>query len=155
MTIAEYRGSAAPSMAARLSALAGLPERIPLWPVQLSARLAVAHVFWNSAQTKLASWEVTRQLFAYEYALPLLDPDTAAVLGTATELAGSVMLALGLLARLGALMLIGVVAVIQLFVFPGSWGEHLLWFSLLALVLVRGAGVVSIDAIATRFIARR
>ncbi|MEX0408276.1 DoxX family protein [Aquibium sp. LZ166] len=154
MTTAEIRMSHAP-LTARLSTYARLPERVPFWAVQLTGRIAVAHVFWNSAQTKLASWEVTRQLFAYEYALPLIDPDIAAVLGTAAELAGSVMLALGLFARFGALMLIGVVATIQLFVFPENWGDHLLWFALLALILVRGAGAVSIDAIAARVLSRR
>ena len=154
MTTAEIRMSHAP-LTARLSTYARLPERVPFWAVQLTGRIAVAHVFWNSAQTKLASWEVTRQLFAYEYALPLIDPDIAAVLGTAAELAGSVMLALGLFARFGALMLIGVVATIQLFVFPENWGDHLLFVSLLALILVRGAGAVSIDAIAARVLSRR
>ncbi len=40
-----------------------LPERIPFSLVQLAARLAISHVFWQSAQTKLASWPVTLQLF--------------------------------------------------------------------------------------------
>lgn len=55
------------------------------------------------------------------------------------------MLFLGLFSRLGALMLLGVVAVIQIFVYPGHWGEHLMWSSLLLLILARGAGVLSLD----------
>lgn len=147
--------SAGRGLASQFRMLVKQADRIPLSLVQLSARLAVAHVFWNSAQSKLASWPITQQLFAYEYNLPLIDPNTAAVLGTATELAGAVLLALGLFARLGALMLLGVVAVIQLFVFPGHWGEHLLWASLLALVVARGAGVVSLDHLADRAIQAR
>ncbi|TIQ42725.1 MAG: DoxX family protein, partial [Mesorhizobium sp.] len=61
-----------------------------------------------------------------------------------------VLLFLGLFSRLGALMLLGVVSVIQIFVFPESWAEHLLWASLLLLVLTRGAGVFSIDRLADR-----
>jgi putative oxidoreductase len=135
------------------SALA-LADRIPLSLVQLAARAAVAHVFWQSAQTKLASWPVTLQLFAMEYRLPLLDPAIAAPLATAAEIAGAALIFFGLFARLGALMLLGVVATIQIFVYPGSWAEHLLWASLLLLVLARGAGVVSLDHIGGRLFGR-
>jgi putative oxidoreductase len=128
----------------------GLADRIPLALVQLASRLAVAHVFWNSAQSKLASWPVTQQLFAMEYHLPLLSPEIAAPLATATELGGAVFLALGLFSRLASLALLGVVAVIQLFVFPGNWGEHSVWASLLLLILARGAGTVSLDHLATK-----
>jgi putative oxidoreductase len=131
--------------------LIGLANRIPLSLVQLAARLSVAHVFWNSAQSKLASWPVTQQLFAMEYHVPLLPPDVAAPLATATEVAGSVLLTVGLLSRGAALALLGVVAVIQLFVFPENWGEHALWASLLLLIVARGAGVLSLDWIVNRY----
>lgn len=131
--------------------LLNLAEKIPLSIAQLASRVAVAHVFWNSAQSKLASWPITQQLFAMEYQVPILPPDIAAVLATAAELGGAVLLFLGLFARLGALALLGVVAVIQLFVFPGSWGDHLLWASLLFLILARGAGNISIDYLARRY----
>jgi putative oxidoreductase len=128
-----------------------LTESIPLSVVQLSARIAVAHVFWASAQSKLASWPVTQQLFAMEYKVPLLPPDIAASLATATELGGAILVFLGLFTRIGALALLGVVAVIQLFVFPGNWGEHLVWASLLLLLVARGAGVVSLDHLAKTY----
>ncbi|WP_240547116.1 DoxX family protein [Mesorhizobium tianshanense] len=132
-----------------------LPERIPLSLVQLASRIAVAHVFWQSAQTKLASWPVTLQLFANEYNLPFVDPSIAAPLATTAEITGSVLLFLGLLSRLGALMLLGVVSVIQIFVFPENWAEHLLWASLLSLVLARGAGAFSFDRLVDWAFARR
>ena len=135
------------------SGLLNLAEKIPLSFVQLASRVAVANVFWNSAQSKLASWPVTQQLFAMEYQVPVLPPDIAAVLATAAELSGAVLLFLGLFARLGALALLGVVAVIQLFVFPGSWGEHLLWASLLFLILARGPGTISVDYLVRRYFA--
>jgi putative oxidoreductase len=128
-------------------------DRIPLSPLQLISRLAIAHVFWNSAQSKLASWPVTEQLFAMEYNVPLLPPEIAAPLATATELVGSILLAFGLLARFGAVALLGVVAVIQLFVFPGNWGEHLVWASLLLFIVLRGAGTFSLDHLIGRYFA--
>ncbi|QFI69302.1 DoxX family protein [Sinorhizobium alkalisoli] len=123
---------------------------LPLSIVQLAARIAVAEVFWQSAQTKLASWPVTLQLFAFEYRVPLIDPGLAAVLATAAELSGAVMVALGVLSRLAALMLLGVVATIQIFVYPGHWAEHLMWASLLLLILSRGAGFLSVDHLVAR-----
>jgi putative oxidoreductase len=131
-----------------------LADSIPLSLVQLAARVAVAHVFWQSAQTKLASWPVTLQLFAMEYRLPLIDPAVAAPLATAAEITGSVLIFFGLFARLGALALLGVTATIQIFVYPQNWAEHLLWASLLLLILARGAGVVSLDHIAGRLFRR-
>ncbi|MCV3205701.1 DoxX family protein [Mesorhizobium sp. YC-39] len=130
------------------------PEHIPFSLIQSAARVAVAHVFWQSAQSKLASWPVTLQLFANEYNLPLIDPSIAAPLATAAELTGSVLIFLGLFSRLAALMLLGVVSVIQIFVYPENWAEHLLWASLLLLVLTRGAGVLSLDRLAERLFDR-
>jgi putative oxidoreductase len=127
-------------------------DSIPLSVIQLAARLAIANVFWNSAQSKLLSWPVTLQLFAMEYRVPLLPPEIAAPLATATELTGAVLVFLGLVTRLGALALLGIVATIQIFVYPGHWGEHLLWASLLGLLLARGAGIVSLDYLGRRLV---
>ena len=132
----------------------GLAERIPFSIVQLAARVAVAHVFWSSAQSKLASWPITIQLFAMEYRLPILPPEIAAPLATAAELTGAVLLFFGLLTRFGALILLGVTATIQVFVYPGHWAEHLMWTSALLLLLARGAGRISVDHAAKTFFRR-
>jgi putative oxidoreductase len=134
--------------------LVTLAERIPLSLVQLVTRLAVAHVFWASAQSKLASWPITIQLFAMEYRLPLLPPELAAPLATAAELTGSVLVLLGLLTRIGALILLGVTTTIQIFVYPGNWPDHLLWASGLLLLIARGGGILSLDYLAARFFRR-
>jgi putative oxidoreductase len=139
---------------AAYAALLRLAERIPLSVVQLAGRVAIFHVFWNSAQSKLASWPVTLQLFTLEYRVPLLPPDVAAVLATAAELGGAILIILGLFTRFAALALLGLVAVIQLFVFAGNWAEHLLWASLLLLFVARGAGAFSLDHLALRFLTR-
>jgi putative oxidoreductase len=48
------------------------------------------------------------------------------------------------------------IAVIQVFVYPNAWSDHLMWASALLLVLTRGAGVFSLDhVIATVQAARR
>jgi putative oxidoreductase len=131
-----------------------LADRIPLSIVQFASRVAIAHVFWSSAQSKLASWPITIQLFAMEYRIPVLPPDVAAFLGTAAELTGSVLVFLGLFTRFGALILLGVVTMIQTLVYPGHWAEHLLWASLLGLLLARGAGMISLDYIAKHLFTR-
>jgi putative oxidoreductase len=155
MTTFEAAPMDRPSFSAILANIVSIPERIPLSLVQLVTRIAVGHVFWASAQSKLASWPVTLQLFALEYRVPVLPPDLAASLATTAELSGSVLLFAGLLTRLAALQLLGVVAVIQLFVFPGNWPEHLLWTSGLLLLLARGPGKVSLDYVAWRLLTRR
>ena len=75
-------------LVARYESALALADRIPLSLVQLAARVSVAHVFWQSAQSKLASWPVTLQLFAMEYRIPVLDPAVAAPLATAAEITG-------------------------------------------------------------------
>ncbi|MBX4886427.1 DoxX family protein [Rhizobium bangladeshense] len=123
---------------------------VPLSLVQLVSRVAVAHVFWQSSQSKLASWQVTVQLFTLEYQLPVIDPGVAAVLATTAEVSGSVLMFLGLFSRPAALMLLCVISTIQFLVYPQNWPDHLLWTAPLLLILARGAGTVSIDYVAAR-----
>ena len=119
--------------------------RLPLSIIQLMARLAVAGVFWRSGMVKIASWEQTVALFQDEYQVPLLPPEIAAMLGTALELACPVLLFFGFASRLGALGLLGMTFVIEVFVYPNNWPEHLTWATLLLIVLTRGPGPVSLD----------
>ena len=77
--------------------------------------------------------------------VPLLDPTLAARLAVFNELTFPVLIALGLATRLATLPLLGMVAVIQTFIYPNAWHEHLLWTSVLAVLLTRGPGVFSLD----------
>ena len=120
-------------------------EATPLSIVQLLARLGVAAVFFKSGLTKIASWEFTLMLFRDEYPVPLLPPEIAAPIATATELSMPVLLVLGLFTRLATMPLLGMIVVIQLFVYPDSWAEHLNWIALLLLILTRGPGAISLD----------
>jgi putative oxidoreductase len=52
---------------------------------------------------------------------------------------------LGLLARVGALGLLGMTAVIEIFVYPDAWPTHLSWAGLLLPILARGPGKMSLD----------
>lgn len=122
----------------------------PMSVIELGLRVGVGMVFWKSAMTKLASWDITIQLFADEYALPVLPPEVAAYMGTTVEILGAVLLILGLGARFGALALLGLTATIQLLVYPENWPDHLFWASALLLVLTRGAGKLSLDHVIAR-----
>lgn len=119
--------------------------RFPLPLLQLMFRLAVASVFLKAGLNKLASWEFTVQLFADEYKVPVLPPEMAATMATSFEIGCSVLLIAGLATRLAALPLLGMIAVIQTFVYPGAYAEHLTWASLLLFLLTRGGGRWSLD----------
>ena len=119
--------------------------RFPLPLLQLMFRLAVATVFIKAGLVKIASWETTVQLFADEYKVPLLSPEHAATMAATFELGCSALLILGLATRLATLPLLGMIAVIQTFVYPHAYAEHLTWASLLLFLLTRGAGPWSLD----------
>jgi putative oxidoreductase len=52
---------------------------------------------------------------------------------------------LGLATRLATLPLLGMLAVIQTFVYPNAWSDHLTWGSILLFLLTRGGGALSLD----------
>lgn len=119
--------------------------RFPLPLLQLLFRLAVAAVFLKAGLNKLASWELTVQLFADEYKVPVLSPDMAAAMATTFEIGCSMLLIAGLGTRLATLPLLGMIAVIQTFVYPSAYSEHLTWASILLFLLTRGGGHWSLD----------
>jgi putative oxidoreductase len=129
----------------RLSTLLGRLEHFPLSILQLALRIGVGTVFFRSGLLKIDSWEFTIQLFRDEYQVPLLDPVLAARLATFVELGVPPLLFVGLATRLATLPLLGMIAVIQLLVYPNAWSDHLLWASALVFVLTRGPGTLSVD----------
>ena len=128
-----------------LSRAVGALRRVPLALIQVLFRLAIAAVFLKAGLNKLASWELTVQLFADEYKVPLLPPDVAATMAAGFEVGCSILLVLGLATRLATLPLLGMIAVIQTFVYPGAYAEHLTWASILLFLFTRGAGPWSVD----------
>jgi putative oxidoreductase len=120
-------------------------ERLPLSVIQLAMRVAVGSVFFNSGLLKIRSWEFAIKLFEDEYKVPFIDPTLAARLATFNELVFPAFLFLGLATRLATLPLLGMTLVIQTFVYPQAWTEHLLWASVLVFLLTRGPGALSLD----------
>jgi putative oxidoreductase len=123
--------------------------------VDLLIRVLVASVFFKSGLTKIASWSSTVSLFENEYAVPLLPPEVAALLGTGVEMFFPVLLALGLGSRFAAavLFVFNIIAVIS---YPdlGEVGlkDHQMWGLLLLVTLLHGPGRLSLDhLIARRF----
>ena len=121
--------------------------RFPLSVVQLLFRLAIASVFLEAGLNKLGGWEFTVQLFADEYRVPVLPPELAAVMATTTEIGCSLLLVAGLGTRLATLPLLGMIAVIQTFVYPGAYAEHLTRASILLYLLTRGGGAHAVDRV--------
>lgn len=115
----------------------------------LLARLGIAAVFFQSGRTKVEGWlsisDGTYELFRTEYALPLIPPELAAHAATYSEHLFPVLLLLGLFTRPAALALLGMTAVIQIFVYPDAWPTHLSWAALLIPLIARGGGALSLD----------
>ena len=128
---------------------------LPLSVLQLMARFSMAIVFWRSGQTKIANWDLTLQLFTNEYKVPVLPPEIAAPMAAAVELSTPILLVLGLFTRLATLPMIAMTLVIQIFVYPQSWADHLAWMTFLLLLLTRGPGVISLDYLIGKYFARR
>ena len=126
-----------------------VPEAIML----LFVRVALAGIFWRSGRSKVeeGSWfqisDSTYFLFSEEYSAVPLPSDFAAVMATMSEHVFPILLVLGLLTRLSAAALIGMTMVIQIFVYPEAWWSvHMLWVALALVLIVRGGGSLSVDA---------
>ncbi len=125
-------------------------ERLPMAVLLLAIRIGVGMVFFKAGLLKYRSWEFTVLLFRDEYQVPVLPPELAARMAMAFELTLPVLLFLGLGARLATLPLLGMLAVIQTFVYPNAWADHLFWGGALALILTRGPGALSVDHLIVR-----
>jgi putative oxidoreductase len=119
--------------------------KIPLSVHQLLFRLAIVGVFLRAGLNKIASWESTLALFRDEYRVPVLSPEVAAVMASSIEVGCSTLLLVGLATRVATLPMLGMIATIQLFVYPHAWPEHLTWVSILVFLLTRGGGTLSLD----------
>ena len=142
-------------------------ERIPHSLVALCARVGIGATFWLSGQTKIEGlvldpvgmhaefgWprlsEGALELFRSEYALPLIPPELAAPLAAFSEHLFPLMLLLGLGTRYAALALLGMTAVIEIFVYPLAWPTHAVWAACLLYLVARGGGAFSLDHLLAR-----
>ena len=132
----------------------GWLERVPVALPALVLRLGVALVFWRSGLTKLPFGnDMTTLLFEEEYRVPILPPAAAAYLATAIELVVPWMLVIGIGTRLGAAILLAETLVIEIFVYPENYPDHLLWAGPLIYLILRGPGACSIDHLIRRHVA--
>jgi putative oxidoreductase len=145
-----HSGGALAPLFRPVRALYATLERVPLSLMQLLMRIGIGSVFLNAGLLKYRSWELTLLLFRDEYKVPLADPALMARVATFNELVFSTLLIVGLGTRLATLPFFGMIVTIQLFVYPNAWVEHLVWTSILLVLLTRGGGTLSIDHLFVR-----
>ena len=122
-------------------------------------RIYVGWQFFKAGLLKLENWDSTIFLFQYEYRVPLLGSETAAVLGTFGELVFPVMLWAGLAVRLSAigLQFVNIMAVVSYahVIFNPEFGtgalkDHLYWGLMLVVIMIYGPGRASLDYLLIR-----
>jgi putative oxidoreductase len=138
------------ALTARLDALQPL--------VALGTRLWVSWQFLKAGLLKVQDWDTTLYLFRDEYRVPLLSAEAAAVAGTVGEIVFPVLLALGLLGRVGAIGLflvnaLAVVAYAHVLLqegFEAAVAQHYLWGFMLLVLAVYGNGPLALDRLLGR-----
>src|SRR5712692_7896855 len=125
--------------------------RFPLSIILLAGRVGVGATFFKAGLLKYNSFEFAVKLFQEEYRVPLIDPAVAARIAMVQELTLPILLFLGLATRIATIPLLGMIAVIQTFVYPNAYNEHLVWGAILVLLLTRGPGVFSVDYLIGRY----
>ncbi|EIL95506.1 MAG: DoxX family protein [Rhodanobacter sp.] len=125
--------------------------------VLLLMRVWVALAFWHAGLVKFDDPYGTKFLFNTMYQVPLLSPDTAALLGTWIELIAPWLLGLGLAARPTAafLFVYNIIVVISYpslwprgfwaGLFGGDFNDHKIWAMMLLAVIAWGPERLSLD----------
>ena len=129
---------------------------IMLHGFDLMVRLYLLKVFFQSGLTKIQSWQSTLDLFAYEYSVPLLSPEVAAIMGTGGELILPVLLLAGLMTRPAAIGLFVLNAVAayayaltDFYNFTGML-DHILWGAMILVYILYGPSPLSIDSLLSK-----
>lgn len=123
--------------------------------LDLIIRIYVANIFFVSGWSKFqnflnGNWDTTVYLFTDIHRVPVLPPEAAAVLGTGAELILPALLVAGLFTRFSAIGLFVMTLVIE-FLAVDSFGDglssstHYYWMLLLAVPILKGPGVISLD----------
>lgn len=123
-------------------------SRLPWDLAALALRFFPAAVFFISGRTKVDGFKIkdsTWYLFENEYNIPLIPSNLAAIMATTAEHLLPVLLVLGFATRFSALGLLGMTAVIQIFVYPSAWSTHGLWAACMLALIVSGPGRISLD----------
>ena len=127
--------------------------------VLLMTRIGLGMIFWNSYKTKVAEGTLFQPndtidfLFREEYAGLPIPTDIAIPMTIYAEFLLPLLIFAGLFTRFGALALMGMALVIQVFIYPTL--QHFLGWDMMVLALgavlvTRGPGMFSLDAILGR-----
>jgi putative oxidoreductase len=129
-----------------------------------ATRVALAGIFWRSYKTKVVegTWleinDTQYFIFENEFSGLPIPTDLAVPMATYSEFLFPILLVLGLATRFSALALMGMAVVIQLFVFPDAahfFGWAITVLAMGAILVSRGGGIFSLDALLTRFTAAK
>lgn len=134
-------------LAAPINRAVALLDAIPYCVIALIARAATCTVFWSSGTQKLSDWSATLALFETEYHVPLIPPHPAAYMATTIEISCAVLVMAGLATRAAVFILLGMTTVIEVFIYPGAWPTHIQWVAFMLILLARGPGKISLDAL--------
>jgi NADH dehydrogenase/putative oxidoreductase len=126
-----------------VSDLLRFAERVLGPLLDLFIRLYLAQSFFLSGMVKAMSWSTALLLATNEYPVSWLDPTKAAIIGLGIELICPPLIAFGAFTRLAAIPLLILSLVIQFAYKPLP--ENLFWALLFALMILRGAGALSLD----------
>ncbi len=125
----------------------------------LLARVALAGIFWRSYKTKVeeGTWlqinDTQYFLFEDQFSGLPIPTDLAVPMATYAEFLFPILLVLGLATRFSAVALLIMTLVIQIFVFPTSdhfFGWAMVPIALAAVLIARGSGMLSADAIVVK-----
>jgi putative oxidoreductase len=137
-----------------ISALIGFAERWLAPVLFLAIRLWMASIFFRSGLLKIQDLDGATFLFIQVHPVPFLPPELAAYLATTIELVCSTLLALGLAARFAALPMLAMALIIQFVVGAHDptfyQTEHDYWMFLLAVIVTKGPGRLSLDHLLAR-----
>ncbi|MGH1402634.1 MAG: DoxX family protein [Alphaproteobacteria bacterium] len=138
-------------------------SNITLSPLlDLAIRLYMAYIFFQSGWTRFQAyldgqWEDQVYAFTEYHPIPGVPGDIAAILGTGGEVILPILLALGLFTRIGAGGLLIMTLVIQFLVQGENIAndDHYFWMLLLAVPMLKGGGMISVDFLAQKFLLKK
>ena len=128
----------------------GVSDRFLIPLALLALRLPVAFAFWRSGRTRVEGWNIFElsdsQAFLFEHEFGLPFPEFMAHVTAISEHPLPLAIVVGLFTRLGALGMLVMTTVIQVFVYPDAWTSlHMYWAVILLAVLALGPGKLSLD----------